>query len=182
MSSPVDSLVERRFAVIDSFLDPAALFAEAQNRRAEFRRAGIGKDGRLHDEIRRDEILWLPDSPDSPAQADLHARLSLLKDELNRELFAGLKSFEAHFAIYPAGAFYARHVDRFKADDSRVLSCVLYLNPDWSADDGGALRLHGLSDIVPAPGRLVVFFSDEIEHEVLPARRDRFSVACWLKR
>jgi SM-20-related protein len=36
--------------------------------------------------------------------------------------------------------------------------------------------------INPEAGRIVFFESDKIEHEVLPANRQRMSVTGWLKR
>ena len=97
----------------------------------------------------------------------------------------GMESLEAHFACYPPGAGYARHRDRFADDDARVLSLACYLNPDWPDDADGALRLHlpgGARDIAPLPGFVVLFLSDEVEHEVLPATRDRWSIAGWFRR
>ena len=35
-------------------------------------------------------------------------------------------------------------------------------------------------DVQPVPGRLVVFFSQEIEHEVLPSEGERFLLTQWL--
>jgi len=35
--------------------------------------------------------------------------------------------------------------------------------------------------VVPLFGTIVVFLSEEFPHEVLPARRDRFSVAGWFR-
>ena len=111
-----------------------------------------------------------------------------LRIDLNRALLLGLEDLEAHYALYPAGARYARHRDRFHDDDARVLSSVLYLNPDWRANDGGALRLHlGADaqnphmDIYPTLGTLVLFLSAELEHEVLPASRERLSIAGWFR-
>ena len=92
---------------------------------------------------------------------------------------------EAHYAIYPPGTRYGRHRDRFRDDDARVLSCVLYLNDAWTHDDGGALRLYdgdGAIDVLPEGGRLVAFLSADFEHEVLPARRERLSIAGWFRR
>ena len=34
----------------------------------------------------------------------------------------------------------------------------------------------------PAGGTLVAFLSDRVEHEVLPARRDRIAVSGWFRR
>jgi SM-20-related protein len=38
----------------------------------------------------------------------------------------------------------------------------------------------GPVDILPLAGRLVCFRSDQIEHEVLPATRERLSLTGWL--
>ena len=65
-----------------------------------------------------------------------------------------------------------------------MLSLVAYLNDDWSVADGGALRLHlddGAVDIAPLGGTAVCFRS-ELEHEVLPATRERLSIAAWFRR
>jgi SM-20-related protein len=111
--------------------------------------------------------------------------MDALRVALNRRLLLGMEEFEAHFACYPPGAGYARHRDRFADDDARVLSLVAYLNADWPDDAGGALRLHlpgGIRDIAPRAGTTVLFLSDEIEHEVLPATRERWSIAGWFRR
>jgi SM-20-related protein len=106
---------------------------------------------------------------------------------LNRTLQLGLFDFECHFACYPAGAHYARHNDQFQGDSDRELSCVLYLNENWKREDGGQLRLHldsgdtAPKDILPRGGRLVMFISRRFAHEVLPAARERFSIAGWFK-
>ncbi len=62
---------------------------------------------------------------------------------------------------------------------------VAYLNDAWHADDGGALRLHldsGPRDVLPAGGTLVAFLSASVAHEVLPASRERISIAGWFRR
>jgi SM-20-related protein len=138
------------------------------------------RDGRL----RGDSILWLERNA-SPAQAALLACLDAWRLALNQQLWLGLDEIEAHYALYPPGAGYARHRDRFRDDDARVLSFVLYLNPDWQSDDGGELRLHladGAVDIAPRLGHAVFFLSAEIEHEVLLAKRERGSIAGWFRR
>ena len=64
-----------------------------------------------------------------------------------------------------------------KAANASSRAFFLYLNRDWSADDGGALRVHvdrGLArDVVPAGGTLVAFLANEFEHEVMPSMRPR---------
>jgi SM-20-related protein len=120
------------------------------------------------------------------------ARFETLRLALNRALQLGLFDFESHFAAYPPGAGYRRHLDRFAdharfaSEGGRVLSCVLYLNRRWRPEDGGQLRLYRPDapalDIPPQGGTLVVFLSDGFEHEVLPARRERLSLAGWFCR
>jgi len=86
--------------------------------------------------------------------------------------------------LYPAGAVYIRHRDRLRDDGGRLVSFVGYLNPGWTLEDGGALRLYldaGSVDVVPEDGTAVCFLSD-IEHEVLLATRARLSIAAWLRR
>jgi SM-20-related protein len=36
-------------------------------------------------------------------------------------------------------------------------------------------------DLLPDAGRLVCFLSDRFPHQVLPARRERFSLTGWFK-
>ena len=135
--------------------------------------------------LRGDRTLWFDASALTTAQSAYWRALDALRTGLNRALLLGLEELEAHYALYPPGAGYARHRDRFRDDDARVLSSVLYLNADWSEDDGGALRLHlpaGCHDIAPRAGTLALFLSAEIEHEVLPATRERLSIAGWFRR
>ena len=105
---------------------------------------------------------------------------------MNRRLFLGLEDFESHFALYPPGAFYLRHLDRFRDDDRRMVSAVVYLNQGWLPEHGGHLRMYLDGnvdyDVLPIGGCLVVFLSGEIPHEVMPATRDRLSLTGWFRR
>lgn len=151
--------------------------------------AGIGRgEDHIQDRsIRRDRIAWLEGHTE--AQAMLFELLERIRNQLNRRLFLGLKRFEAHYATYHAGDFYRTHLDSFQGRASRIVSLVLYLNETWHADDGGEVQLYGrdtperaCARILPEGGRMVMFMSEEIPHEVLTARRTRYSLACWFRR
>jgi SM-20-related protein len=111
------------------------------------------------------------------------------KQVLNRRCFLGLKSFEGHFARYPVGSFYKRHLDQFHAVPHRIVTVILYLNDSWTEADGGQLRMYfpqedgseRLEDVLPVGGRLVVFLSEEIPHEVMPTQKERISITGWLR-
>ncbi|WP_457873861.1 2OG-Fe(II) oxygenase [Pseudomonas aeruginosa] len=148
--------------------------------------AGIGRgDGQvIREGIRGDLTQWL--EPGESEACDEYLRvMDSLRQTLNASLFLGLEDFECHFALYPPGAYYQKHVDRFRDDDARTVSAVLYLNDAWLPEHGGALRLHlpqRQVDIQPTGGSLVVFMSAGTEHEVLPASRDRLSLTGWFRR
>jgi len=166
-----------------------SLAAEARRLHAagEFRRAGIGRGARreVQEEVRRDEIFWLRQERATAAQAFFWEGVERIRADLNRLLFLGLQEFEGHLAVFPPQGFYRRHLDRFSDADERVLSAVLFLNPGWRAEEGGALRLHlptGPVDVLPEAGTFAVFRSELIWHEVLPAASPRFSATGWYRR
>ncbi|HLR17336.1 MAG TPA: 2OG-Fe(II) oxygenase [Alcanivoracaceae bacterium] len=149
--------------------------------------AGIGRGSKYFktEFVRSDEICWITgESEAGSLWIDWTARLQRF---LNQRLFLGLFSFESHFAHYPPGAFYKRHYDAFRGDVNRVLSVVTYLNPSWGHEDGGELVLYQNDEdtegrkVIPLYGTLVVFLSEEFPHEVLPAQRDRYSIAGWYR-
>jgi SM-20-related protein len=150
-------------------------------------RAGIGResDFPVRPDIRGDRIYWL--SRTDAMQAIFLDQMERLRLALNQRLFLGLFEFEAHFAHYPEGAGYARHLDSFRGASNRLVSTVAYLNIDWQAGDGGELVLYAetgdkvVQVIEPTAGRLALFLSEEVPHEVLPARHDRFSIAGWFR-
>jgi SM-20-related protein len=144
---------------------------------------GNGAGQLLRTAIRGDDTGWI-DNDSATSALDYLACLKRLRHELNQRLYLGLAEEEAHFACYPPGAAYQRHRDQFRGTDTRVLSIVSYLNSDWSAEDGGALRLYlpaGSVDVLPHAGTSIVFRS-HLEHEVLPATRERLSIAAWLRK
>ncbi|MFT6471898.1 MAG: SM-20-related protein [Neptuniibacter pectenicola] len=165
-----------------------ALLLYQQNVETEkFKRAGIGRgDDYLENKfVRTDEICWITGETEvGKAWLDWS---SGLQSFLNRRLFLGLFSFESHFAHYGPGDYYKRHYDAFKGEANRVLSVVVYFNTGWTHEEGGALVLYkddadkeGVK-VVPLMGTLVTFLSEEFPHEVLPAARDRYSIAGWFR-
>jgi SM-20-related protein len=119
--------------------------------------------------VRSDHIAWIDDD----------GRFETLRCQLN-EAWLGLVRFELQAARYQPGAAYARHRDAFRGGPSRRVTAIWYLNEEWSG--GGELRLHldgGARDLAPLCDRLVVFLSEKIDHEVLPARAERWAVTAW---
>ncbi|WP_404401154.1 2OG-Fe(II) oxygenase [Idiomarina seosinensis] len=134
--------------------------------------------------VRNDRIRWLTDEHE-PESAYL-AIMDELRIWLNRQLFLGLFDYECHFAHYPSGAFYKKHLDAFKGRSNRRLTTVMYLNENWQDEHGGQLVIYGergqvLKQVKPERGTLVVFLSDKFVHEVLPSFRDRLSITGWFR-
>ena len=193
----IDDLATHGLSVYDNFISPElvhALSREARNlwQEGEFREARVGKGEtlKLRTDIRSDNIHWLnPESP-SAIHRPHFEELDTLRAYINRSLFLGLFEYEGHYALYPPGASYKTHYDRFIGAHQRVVTAILYLNDQWKPEQGGALRVYqGNSpttlelpmDVYPLGGRLVTFISEEFPHEVLAANRDRLSLTGWFR-
>jgi SM-20-related protein len=171
------------FFLFESLEKIRADFKYIQNNQG-FKLAGVGhKSGlEIRSQIRRDEIHWLDEQIANPIQKLIWDKLAELKQNINRSLFMGLNDFSGHYANYPIGGFYKRHLDCFQNNNSRLLSVILYLNHNWKTADGGKLRVYNqLShiDISPIAGTLVCFLSRENEHEVLLNNAIRQSFTGW---
>ena len=192
----VDDLAARGWSQQNIFLPETLtrdLAGECRKRAAEgeLAPAGVGRGPfqEVREGIRGDHIQWL-----EAGQVEVCDRYLELMDSLrlalNRGLFLGLEDYESHFALYPPGAFYRKHVDRFRDDDRRMVSAVLYLNQAWLPEHGGQLRMYLKNelqdetqyDVQPTGGCLVVFLSGEIPHEVMPSTRERLSLTGWFRR
>ena len=188
----VDDLAERGWSLQPQFIAQALtleLAEECRKRAAQgaLAPAGVGRGAQqqIREGVRGDHIQWLEAGQAEACDHYLQA-FDELRVALNQGLYLGLEDFEGHFALYPPGAFYQKHVDRFRDDDRRAVSTVFYLNQDWQAEQGGALRLYlpngETRDVLPQAGSLLVFLSADMPHEVLPATRERLSLTGWFRR
>ena len=186
-----EKITRRGWVAINDLFKPSLLHALFQEACAHavsqsLSPAFVGrKETKTISSLRGDATLWLDDPRCGIASKTFLDALDILRKNLNHSLLLGLESVEAHYALYPPGAGYALHRDRFRDDDARVLSLVCYLNADWPDNAGGELRLHladGHHDISPQMGTSIIFLSEEIEHEVLPATQTRYSIAAWFRQ
>ncbi|MDV6317590.1 2OG-Fe(II) oxygenase [Chromohalobacter sp. HP20-39] len=190
----LDALVTQGWFVGERFIDTAlchTLQAELQTlkARSHLDEAGIGRGQahRIKRDVRGDAIHWL--DRESRAQRQYLTVMTFLQQAINRELYLGLFEFEAHFALYPPGAFYKKHLDSFRGRSNRIISTVLYLNPAWTTTHGGEMALFDpdapereIARIHPELGTFVCFLADRIPHEVLPTQAPRASIAGWFRR
>lgn len=192
----INDLMDRRYSVVDGFFSAEAV-ETLRNAlldnfdKDQFKKAAIGNGGNtfIEQAIRGDFILWMDEQAAGQAEKSFFNKINDLANYLNKTCFLGILHKEFHYALYPEGTFYKRHLDTFQNDDRRKLSMVCYLNgSDWKTEDGGELVLYinesgaELSKkIEPLSGRMVIFESQVLEHEVKPAKRDRLSITGWLK-
>lgn len=160
--------------------------AHERRERGEFRGARIGFGQRLQrrEEVRGDSTCWFGE-PLFDAEQSLLSDIEALRSYLNQKTFLGLFDVEVHYAWYPPGTGYARHVDQPMGRDSRKISLIVYLNESWAPGAGGELRVfdvgHHCKDIEPVAGRLVCFLTAGREHAVLDTRTPRLSISGWFR-
>ncbi len=177
------------WAVLPGAVDPRLCMALRRTALAEwsrggFRAGGIGRARRRQPETRHAAIRWIGGA--DPAEAEYLAAMEALRLGLNRRLILGLFEFESHFAVYPPGGFYATHVDALRGGGNRRVSTVLFLEPGWTAADGGLLEIDApeggvLAAVPPEAGTLVCFLSEVFFHRVTPTRRQRVSLPGWFR-
>ncbi len=172
---------------------------------------------------RGDKMLWVTSLSDKEVADCFKSYLKEMK-KLRKQLNSNLPNLcldgkiSIQLAYYPGGGSrYVRHIDAFKPTkdqqassssatangQTRKITAIVYLNPDWKEEDyGGDLRayitkgidLSNISsssfqkdeknneyyiDTSPIFNRMLIFYSDEIEHEVLPCNSNRFALTCW---
>ncbi|WP_304139852.1 2OG-Fe(II) oxygenase [Mesonia mobilis] len=195
--SIIEDLLQRKYSVIDNFFSTEEVEVLrngllAKYEEDQFKKSAIGNKTNelVEKEIRGDFILWLNEAEAGTVENVFFNRVNNLVDYLNRTCFMGILHKEFHYAVYPEGTFYKRHLDTFQNDGRRKLSVVCYLNDEtWLEENGGELTIYvdengeeKAIDLYPFPGRVVIFESQELEHEVQRVKHSkRFSITGWLK-
>ncbi|ETN94748.1 SM-20-related protein [Zhouia amylolytica] len=193
----IADISDRHYSVVDNFFSAEEVVSLRnsllQKYEADrFKKSAIGNrtNEMIEKEIRGDFILWMNENETNEAETTFFNKINNLVNYLNRTCFMGILHKEFHYALYPEGTFYQRHLDTFENDDRRVLSVVCYLNDqDWDNNNGGELVLYLDENgsevekrLYPLPGRVVIFESQRIEHEVMRVNSsERLSVTGWLK-
>lgn len=146
--------------------------------------------------VRGDSTCWI--KPDLCKELGAPATAAFVKGmiKLLKPLkpYLGIDDYSVQLAIYPGdGEGYIRHKDSFSPAGAgggqtsdrgrRMITCLFYLNKSCS---GGNLRVYGEEsgtecwrDIEPKFGRMVLFRSDIVEHEVLPCFSERIAFTLW---
>lgn len=188
--SLISSFLTNQVGVAEDFLPPALALRLTENLESLFAAgmfhiAGTGNTTIDREKLNRSDVIHWLDRTNNRASED---QFFDLMDEfilyLNASCYAGIRSYEFHYTLYPAGSFYKRHLDQFRNNDSRKFSMIMYLNIDWRKEDGGELRIYHedhSQDIAPTNGKIVFFRSGELEHEVLTTNKARLSITGWLK-
>jgi len=188
----ISDLSKQQYSVVDHFFAPEEVHVLREallntNKEDQFKKAAIGNklNVAIIKPIRGDLIFWMDEAKANTAEKLFFDKINDLIAYLNKTCFLGILQKEFHYAIYPKGTFYKKHIDTFQNDDRRKLSFVCYLNEaGWLPEYGGELVLYleeGDKVIYPLPGRVVIFESQSIPHEVKPVHAERLSITGWLK-
>lgn len=192
----ISDIIDRKYSIIEDFFtaEEVQILRQSLIDKHEedvFKKAAIGN--RVNEiivkSIRGDVILWIDEGQSNAAEQLFFEKINALVDYLNKTCFLGILHKEFHYALYPKNTFYKRHLDTFQNDDRRKLSFVCYLNKSgWQPENGGELVLYSDDNgtekeqvIYPFPGRVVIFESQILEHEVKLVHSERMSITGWLK-
>lgn len=192
----IEDLMEQKYSIADDFFttdeinilrDTLLIKYEDDN----FKKSAIGNQAneKVIEAIRGDFILWIDEDKADISEKLFFDKINNFTAYLNRTCFMGINESEFHYAVYPPKTFYKRHLDTFQNDKKRKLSIVCYLNNEnWQPEYGGELTIYlnnGATEqainIYPLKGRMVIFESQELEHEVKPVKQERLSITGWLK-
>jgi SM-20-related protein len=192
----ISGLLEDNYCIVENFfnLEEVGMLRKTlldKYEKEDFKKAAIGNrtNENIEKSVRGDFILWINEADAGESELIFFNKLNSLIEYLNKTCFLGILQKEFHYALYSEGTFYKRHMDTFQNDDRRKLSLVCYLNDeDWKPENGGELVIYkeenGIEvtkNIYPLPGRMVIFESQMLEHEVKPVKTTRLSITGWLK-
>lgn len=183
----LSQLADQHYTTIDQFISLPELLTIADYltiQKSTFKKAGVGTAHHyaVDKQVRGDYIRWIDPSDTPECLSPIMERMKQLMDYFNETCFLGLKDIEAHLTYYPVGTRYARHLDQLQLNDSRKITFIIYLNHEWKAADGGELIVYTQEDpssIAPIGGRLVMFRSNILEHEVIQTQKERCSITGW---
>ncbi|MDQ7916667.1 2OG-Fe(II) oxygenase [Mesonia sp. MT50] len=190
----IEELLRQQYSITDTFFEASEIeilrtATLGKLEEDQFKKAAIGNRTNevIAKTIRGDFILWMDEQKADAAEKVFFSKINPLVNYLNATCFMGILHKEFHYAVYPTGTFYKRHLDAFQNDSRRKLSMVCYLNEEnWLKTNGGELVIYkpdGTEEIIyPLPGRVVIFESQLLEHEVKVVKNDqRLSITGWLK-
>ena len=190
----ISDLLKQNYSICDNLFDLRLVDSlrdrlKTLHNHSELKKAAIGNkvNESISKAIRGDSIQWIDEQQANPVERLFFEAINTFKNYLNMTCFMGILHQEFHYAIYPEGTFYKKHLDTFQNDDRRKLSMVCYLNDNsWDKTNGGELVIYpeNSNEVVihPLPGRVVVFESQLLQHEVRPVLNDmRLSITGWLK-
>lgn len=192
----ITDLIDQKYSIIENFFSDEEISSLRKSLLDkyddnEFKKSAIGNlvNEIIVEEIRGDFISWIDEADTNSTEKEFFNKIDDFVNYLNRTCYMGIADKEFHYALYPKGTFYKRHLDAFQTDNSRKLSIVCYLNDEnWKPEYGGELAIYldnngkEVTEIVyPVKGRMVVFESQVLEHEVKPVQKERLSITGWLK-
>lgn len=149
------------------------------------------------------------DREKQPGLQELFKKMISIPFELNKKCSLYLQaSATFQIACYPTNGYYKKHVDGGYEDlnNGRKISAIYYANPPWTSKDGGRMKMYkrkpnpfeiekrksqGLEvpdqdkdeeaeQIEPTGGRLLIFRSRDMPHEVMMTKRKRYAITLWL--
>ncbi|KAI8844815.1 hypothetical protein BC829DRAFT_419734 [Chytridium lagenaria] len=201
-NTALEALWRQGFTFVDGLLD-ATVVGEARNRAIQMANEGLlipAGEVRMDDDpfrdrkARDDVITWLhPTDPLHPALLTVVNLLKSIQQDLGGVMHMNGEA-EYQLALYRGnGGRYERHRDAFPNDqpedvEQRRVTGILYLtSPESRGGCDGSLRVYRPLDradgveIEAVPGRLVLFLSGVVDHEVMPVFGERVAVTAWMR-
>eukprot|EP01084_Bolivina_argentea_P099080 178111_1 len=147
--------------------------------------------------IRNDLHCWLHNDDKDIGKSLKKCIISMdyIRVELNKLIEFNSQTTQVQATLYPGnGAKYITHIDeppniiKNKDKKKRKLTCLMYFNLFEEMYDkdkyGGCLRMYLgnniYKDIEPIGGRVVLFNSQWLPHQVMPAYFNRYAVTLWM--